>query len=289
MWGMAGFGDGPPRRDSPADPEWDGRRPRPRQPAELVFAALTSIGLLLLGYGYLRYVSSVEGAARAAALFAGALVVLGGLMLAWSYFRQHEDFLEKLLSGAGQSVLLGAILSFGFAVTGQLAEDERAAREDERAKAAAEQDSRRALAAAVRVDAGGKTFPDVDLRGQNLNGLDLSDFNFVGADMRGATLVRADLSRASLAGANLAAADLSMANLTEADLYMADLSDADLSGADLTDANLAGADLTGADWSSALLARMYVGPRTTCPDGSSPEVIDDKFQCPTGRSWPEAR
>lgn len=171
---MADTGRPASPKHSPTRQDCDEHRPRrrPRGWGERFFAACTIIGVALLAGGYLWYVTSVDGGTQAAALFAGALVVFGGSMLTWSYFRQHDDFLDKLLSGAGQSVLLGAILSFGFAVTGQLAEDERATRDDQRS-----------IAAAIRADAGGRTFPDVDVRDQNLAGLELTGFDFLGANL----------------------------------------------------------------------------------------------------------
>jgi uncharacterized protein YjbI with pentapeptide repeats len=223
---------------------------------EWAFGGLTLLGLTALGIAYYLYVSSAEGAAQYSALFAGVLVVLGGLMLGWSFFRQGEDFLDKLLSGAGQAVLLGAILSFGFSVTGQFAEEERIERErqrdqrlaseqDEREQQLADEAERRAIAAAIRQDAGGKTFPDVDVQGQNLSGLELSGYNLDGADLRGANLEYADLKGASLRGADLRGARLYFASLELTDLREAQLQGAVIGNADFTSSNLEGAMMAG--------------------------------------------
>lgn len=189
-----------------------------------------------------------QGAVRVAFTFTVALVAVGGCLLGWSYFRDapEGDFLDKLLADAGQALLLGAVLSYGFAFVGQQIDDERADR-----------DLLRDNVRQVRVDAGGRVFDGLDVRGATLSGLDLrafsfreadlSDANLRGANLSGADLNFADLSDANLNDTNLSGAILSGANLRHAVLFNADLTDADLFGADLRGAHLVDADLRGAD------------------------------------------
>src|SRR5262245_13553346 len=100
--------------------------------AEKWFRAVTLLIIAGLVVGFVRYARRTSGAARVHALFTGGLVVMGGLLLGWSYVRrppagEDEDFLDKLLAGAGQAVLLGAVLTFGFGIVNQQLENERSA------------------------------------------------------------------------------------------------------------------------------------------------------------------
>jgi uncharacterized protein YjbI with pentapeptide repeats len=269
-------------------------RSKRQRVVERVFGgvAVVAAGAVVVGFGV--YVVNADGAARISALFAGGLVLVGAWLLLWSYVRrpppgQDDDFLDKFLAGAGQALLLGAVLSFGFGVVGQGLEDERAGVA-----------LRRDLAEQVRADAGGKSFSGVDLHGEWFFGLNMSEFDLTFADLTdaglgdanltnarldGATLTDASLSDANLTGASLALADLTFANLTDAnltdanllvadltdaDLTDANLTDANLAGADLTDADLAGADLTGADLFDADLTDALYDAATVWPDGFEP-------------------
>jgi uncharacterized protein YjbI with pentapeptide repeats len=220
--------------------------------------------------GFVIYVVNVDGAARSSALFAGGLVLVGVWLLLWSYVRrpppgQDDDFLDKFLAGAGEALLLGAVLSFGFGAVGQRLEDEQKAREEYRAETQAALALRRDLAGQVRADAGGKSFSGVDLRGESFAGVNMSDFDLSGADLSGANLsganltnaylLDADLSGANLYGADLTDANLIRANLTGANLFIANLTGAALTGANLTDANLHDAELPRAVLFDADLSR----------------------------------
>jgi hypothetical protein len=227
-----------------------------RRRIEQVFGVVALALAVAVVVGFAIYIAYADGAARTSALFAGGLVVVGVWLLLWGYLRrppqgQDDDFLDKLLSGAGQTLLLGAVLSFGFGVGGQQLEDERAAVA-----------LRRDLAGQVRVRAEAESegfrgsFRGVDLHGELFIGLNMSEFdlshtNLANAvlqvtDLTNAHLYGADLTGAFLDGADLTDANLSCADLTGAHLFEADVTDADLTGADLTDANLTGAEYDAA-------------------------------------------
>jgi uncharacterized protein YjbI with pentapeptide repeats len=236
-----------------------------RRRIEQAFGAVALVMAAAVVVGFAIYIVNAEGAARVSALFAGGLVLVGVWLLLWGYVRrpppgQDDDFLDKLLAGAGQALLLGAALSFGFGAVGQRLEAEQKAREENRAEIQAALALRRDLAGQVRADAGGKSFVGVDLQGEQFRGLNMSDFDLLDANLTGADLTLADLTGANLSGADLTGADLSLADLTGAKLADADLTDADLTFANLTYAdlplaNLTGATLAGTDLTGAFLTR----------------------------------
>lgn len=249
-------------------------RLRRKRPIERLFGGVALLVVFAVVVGFVVYIVSADGAARISAVFAGGLVLVGVWLLLWSYVRrpppgQEDDFLDKFLAGAGQALLLGAVLSFGFGVVGEQLDAERAT-----------VNLRRDLAGQVRADAGGKSFEGVDLRGEsffglNLTGFDLHRANLAGADLTGANLSNAVLAVADLSGAELPEANLSNANLSGANLSGADLSDADLSDAalviaDLSDANLSGADLSGADLTNADLTEVVYNAKTLWPNDFEP-------------------
>jgi len=289
------------------------QRSRRQRLAERLFGGVALVVVVAVVVGFGVYVVNADGAARISALFAGGLVLLGVWLLLWSYIRrpppgQTDDFLDKFLAGAGQALLLGAVLSFGFGVVGEQLDAERAA-----------VNRRRDLAGQLRSDAGGKSFAGIDLRGEsffglNLTGFDLHRANLADADLTGANLSNAilvtadlsgaelseanlsnaNLSNANLSGADLSEADLSNANLVIADLSNAELSDADLSGtdlviadlsnaelfnADLSGADLSGADLSGANLTDANLTNALYDRGTVWPDGfdipSTADLVED--------------
>jgi hypothetical protein len=241
------------------------------------------VAFALAGFSWYVFFEA-EGAARLSAGFAWSLVLFGGVLLMWSYVRrpppgQEEDFIDKLVGGAGQSMLLGAVLSFGFGIV-----NERLASEQETF------DRRESLGAQVRREAGGRSFRGVDLREQSFVGLDLSDFDLSQADLSGTDLAYVDLSGADLSGADLSGADLFRADLSRANLTCAgifrvlgscdELVRADLSGANLVSADLSfailfgtdlsGADLTDADLTQTNMTAVIHDDRTVWPDGFDP-------------------
>lgn len=299
MTSAEGTADG----EGPSYPECDAELDRSMASSDAkrrvhwLFAIPTIMLLVVISVGFIGYVRLVDGAERTSALFAAGLVAIGSWLLLWSYVRkpppgEDDDFLDKLLAGAGRALLLGAVLSFGFGVVGQELDSERA-----------ESDRARDLVRQVRADAGGGAFPRLDLSGAFLGGLDLSGFDFGGADLSGASLFDTNLSDANLVFADLSDADLSDANLTDsmllrADLTDANLRDADLTGAELRSANLQGAylvgaslrdadlrnaglsdaNLSGADLISANLTDVSCDDSTTWPVGFDPppcEIIAD--------------
>ena len=234
-----------------------------------------------------------DGAAQVSAGFAFGLTLFGCALLLWSWVRRpppghDDDFLDKFLAGAGQAILLGAVLTFGFGlVNGQLASESEQRR--------AEQSERLENLRFVRDRSGGddtlhvveRPFVGMDLYEMNLSLLMLPGAEFVRADLRYTDFRNTDLSGADLRNAQLDGAALNSAmlpdailrsarlvgvNLCDADLTGAlmerailtnadfttkdcDVRDkdraADLTGADLTGADLTGADLTGADLTGA--------------------------------------
>ena len=105
-------------------------------------AGLVSLALLaiagVIGW-FVAYAMQSSGASRVTALFAAGLVAMGSLLLGWSYVRrptvgQNDDALDKLLAGAGQALLLGAVLTFGFGIVGQHLDDERAGLDRQRGR-----------------------------------------------------------------------------------------------------------------------------------------------------------
>jgi len=239
-----------PRTPRPASASM--RRPRGAENRIRPLALLVIAGVV--GW-FVTYAMKSSGASRVNAFLAAGLVVMGSLLFGWSHVRQRaqgggDDPLDRLLTGAGQALLLGAVLTFGFGIVGQH-DDERADRDLKRDGEGVSSLDRQNLALAVRGAAGGNDYRRSDLASQNLSGLDMHGFNLSGADLTYANLTDVDLSGADLSGAHLrftdlSGADLYRANLADAHLANANLHDAFMAGADLDDANLSGANLTGA-------------------------------------------
>jgi pentapeptide repeat protein len=252
-----------------------------QSPLETAIGLLTLVLLLGAIVWFAWYLRSSEGAERQSALFAAVLVAAGSLLLAWSYVRrppvgEDDDFLDKLLAGTGQALLLGAILSFGFGLVNRQLSAEQASR-----------DLRRNLATQVRAAASdSRVFPGVDLSGSMFRGLDLSGFDFSFSDLSAANLLDTSLRDANLfytklRGANLGGSDLSGATLTSADLSSAVLNRVDFTGATLTSAKLTGALLRGAifvgvDLRKTDLSGVYCDTTTRWPGPpfQPPECLD---------------
>jgi hypothetical protein len=105
-----------------------------RRRLEAAFAAGAGLAAAAVAVGFVFYLIGTSGVARVSALFASGLVLAGAWLLLWSFVRrpplgQGDDFLDRFLAGAGQALLLGAVLSFGFGVVGQQLDDERAVRD----------------------------------------------------------------------------------------------------------------------------------------------------------------
>jgi hypothetical protein len=272
-------------------PGHDGSRRRigPFQtPAEAFVAIPTLIAVGVIVAWFVAYVMATEGAERVSALFAAGLVGAGALLLTWSFVRrpapgEPDDFLDKLLAGTGEALLLGAVLSFGFGIVGQQLSDERTAR-----------DLNRDLASQVRSASDPTMFAGVDLSRANLRGLDLSGYTFRAADLSNANLLDTSLRDANLIMANLHGANLGSSDLTGALLNSADLSGAvlnrvdfarsSLEGADLSGASLPGAQLADTDLSRVRIANIYCDDTTTWPpDFDVPTCLDPREYRRPGR------
>jgi len=229
---------------------------------------------------FVAYAMQSSGASRVAALFAAGLVAMGSLLLGWSYVRrpivgQNDDALDKLLAGAGQALLLGAVLTFGFGIVGQHLDDERAGLDRQRAGERAPSLERQILARAVRDAARGTDYRGSDLASQHLSGLDMHGLDLSAADLTFANLTDSNLSGADLTGANLRFTDLSGADLTRADLADADLVNANVRYVHLSGADLGGADLSGANLTGSILrdARLSGLPHHSLGGHHSPRQV----------------